>query len=86
VGLDIVELFMAVEKEFDVAIPDRVAEELLRLCDLHAFLVAALGQDGRAVDPAEVWGRLKRVAVRLCGFREDEVVPDAHLVFDLGLD
>jgi hypothetical protein len=86
VGLDTVELLVAVEDEFGIAIPNDVAPRLTRLGDLHAFAAQALADRGEAVDSACLWERLKRVAVKECGVREQQIVPEAHLNYDLGLD
>ena len=84
--MDTVELVMAVEDEFKVVIPNEVAPRLARLRDLHAFVVHALGADGDRVDAEEVWNRLKRLIVDFAAVPEEQVVPDAHVVYDLGLD
>jgi hypothetical protein len=86
VGLDTVELLMAIEDEFGITVPNDVAPLLVRLSDLHAFAIRALAERGEAVDADRVWERLKRVVVKECGVREVQVVPEAHLNYDLGLD
>lgn len=85
-GLDIVELVMTIEEEFGISIPNEVAATLARLGDIHGFVVQALQDRGESVDPAEVWERLKVIVRRECGIPEKHIVPEAHLVYDLGLD
>ncbi len=85
-GLDAVELVLAVEDEFRIVIPNGAASKFVLVGDLHAFAVQALRARGEPADPAEVWGRLKRVFMAKFAFREEQVVPEAHLVYDLGLD
>ncbi len=85
-GLDTVELVMAVEDEFRIVIPNEVASKFVLVGDLHAFAVQALRDRGDPANPAEVWGRLKRVFMDKFAFRKEQVVPEAHLVYDLGLD
>ena len=85
-GLDTVELVMEIEKEFEISIPDDVAPHLVRLGQFHMFAVQALGARGEPADPAEVWERLKRVVIEFCAVREELVVPEAHIIYDLGLD
>jgi hypothetical protein len=46
-GLDTVELVMAVEEEFDLEIPDATAEKIFTVGDLHTFVVAELQRRGR---------------------------------------
>ncbi len=84
-GLDIVELVMTIEEEFDVSIPNHVARTLVRLGDIHGFVVKLLQERGEAVDPAEVWERLKLIVHREFAIPEEQIVPEAHLVYDLGL-
>ncbi len=85
-GLDTVELVMAVEEEFGISIPDDVAPKLVRLGDLHAFAVEALCARGESVDPSAVWEQVKAIMRREFGIREGNLVPEAHIVDDLGLD
>ena len=85
-GLDTVELVMTVEEEFGVAIPNDAARTLARLGDIHGLVVRLLQGRGESVDPAEVWERLKEIVRRQCGIPEKDIVPGAHLVYDLGLD
>ena len=85
-GMDTVELVMAIENEFQISIPNNIAGTLSRLRDLHGFVVQSLCDRGGQVDPTEVWNRLKRVVIEFSAVREELVVPDAHIVYDLGLD
>ncbi len=85
-GLDTVELVMAVEEEFGITIPDDVAPKLVRLGDLHAFAVEAFRARDEAVDPSTVWEEIKAIMRREFGIREANLVPEAHIVDDLGLD
>jgi acyl carrier protein len=85
-GLDTVELVMAIEEEFGISIPDDVAPNLVRLGDLQAFAVRALRARGESVDPSVAWERVKAVVRSDFGIREKYLVPEAHIVHDLGLD
>jgi len=84
-GLEIVELVMAIEDEFEISIPDEVAPHLGRLGDLCSFVVREMRARGDLAEWSQVWERLKRLVVECCAVREELVVPDAHMVDDLGL-
>ncbi len=87
-GLDTVELVMAVEGEFDLAIPDAAAAKMKRVGNLHAFVVATLRQrvEAGAVDDVQVWERLRAIIVAQLGVGVDEVTPSARFVEDLRAD
>jgi hypothetical protein len=51
-GLATVELVMAVEKEFELEIPDAAAEKMFSFGDMHAFLESELKRLGREGDSA----------------------------------
>lgn len=84
-GLDNFELMMTIEEEFDVCIQNHVTSKLTRLGDIHRFVIQFLQERGEAVDPAEVWERLKLIVHREFAIPEEQIVPEAHLVYDLGL-
>jgi acyl carrier protein len=86
-GLDTVELVLAVEDYFEVTIPDSVAETLFTVGDVHSFVVAELTRSGRfAGDSSGVYSQLKDIIVRQLGVRPDEVIPTARFVQDLRAD
>jgi acyl carrier protein len=86
-GLDTVELVMAVEDWFEITIPDEVAQKLFTVGDLHGFVVSELTRIGRfGGDSARVYEQLKEIIVRQLGVRPEEVVPGARFVRDLRAD
>ena len=87
-GLDAVELVMAIEEEFGLEIPDSEAEKLQRVGELHTFVVSTLRSRSPAVqvDDAAVWTRLKDVIVEQLGVLPEEVTPSTHLIDDLRMD
>lgn len=87
-GLDTVELVMAIEEEFGLEIPDSQAEKMQQVGELHAFLVSTLQSRSTAVpvDDVIVWTRLKDVIVEQLGGRAEEVTPSAHFIDDLRAD
>ena len=86
-GLDTVELVMAVETHFDLEIPDSEAQKMLTVGDLHAFLLVELRRLGRAnTDPIVVYDELRTIVVKQLGVKPSAVVPEARFVKDLGAD
>jgi acyl carrier protein len=85
-GLDSVELVMAIEDEFGIVIPDADAAQLAVLGAMHGFIVRALRERGDTPDDDQVWERLRNVVVKQLGVRPGEVTPSAHIVEDLHAD
>ena len=88
-GLDSVELVMAFEEEFEVEIPDDEAERIVTVGDARDCIVGKLrarAEDLDAVDPEEVWARIKAIVVDHIGVRPEKVTPDAAFIDDLGVD
>ena len=86
VGLDIVELVMAVEEVFKIEIDDIDAEQLVTVGDLHKLILRGLEKRGETPDPEKVWNILRDTIFEQCGVRLDEITPDATFVDDLRLD
>ena len=86
-GLDTVEIVMAVEEEFSLEIPDAAAEKMFTVGDMHSFLVLELRRRGRTdVDGDRIFQRLREIICRQLGVEADRVVPEARFVKDLGAD
>ena len=88
-GLESVELVMAFEEEFGVEIPDDEAEQIVTVADARDFIVGKLrerAENPEAVDPEEVWLRLKAIVVDLIAVRPEKVIPEAAFMDDLGVD
>jgi acyl carrier protein len=86
-GLDTVELVMAVEDCFEITIPNEVAETLVTVGKLHEFVVSELTRTGRfGGDSSRVYEQVKEIVVRQLGVRPEEVVPTARFVQDLRAD
>ena len=85
-GLDSVELVMNVEDHFGIEIPDRAAEKLLTVGDLHTFVVEELQRIGRPRDPREVFVELRELICDQLAIQPELVIPEARFVKDLGID
>ena len=87
-GLDTVELVMAVEQEFAIEIPNAEAGKMERVGDMHAFVVRTLRQldEAAVVHADQVWTRLREIIVEQLGVRPEQVTPTAHFIRDLRAD
>ena len=86
-GLDTVELVMAIEDGFCLEIPNESAEKLTTVGDMHAYLVSELARLGRPDrDDARIYDKMRDIICHQTGVKPDEVVPTASFVEDLRLD
>jgi len=85
-GLDTVELVMAIEEEFGIEIPNTDAMNLAVLGEMHDYIIQALRQRGDNPDEGSVWERLSVVVVKQLGVRPKDVTRTAHIVYDLRAD
>ena len=85
-GLEIVEIVMALEEEFGVEIDDRDAGKLGRVGEMSDYVARKLRQQGVAVDEEQVWNRVKRIVIEQSGVKSEEVTRQAHFVYDLKCD
>jgi acyl carrier protein len=86
-GLDTVEIVMAVEDHFQIEIPDDIAATLETVGLLHRFVVSELQRRSLLrVDEAAVFAELKAIICDHAGVTPDEVVPEAYFIRDLHLD
>ncbi len=85
-GLDSVELVIAVEKEFNIEIPDQVAADLDTVQKLFDYVMEQLNQQYPEVDETLVLQDLTRLIVDQLGVKPEQVTLDAHFVNDLRID
>jgi acyl carrier protein len=85
-GLDTVELVMAVEEEFGIEIPNKVATRLISVGAMQDYIMQALQSRGASANEAEVWKRLQSIVVFQLGVRPEEVTREAEFVRDLKAD
>ncbi len=89
-GLDSVEMMMAIEEEFDINIADEEAVILDTVGKLYQHILDVLysnqsGESGQ-VDESKVWERMKDIIVTQLGVSPEQVTEDANFVADLGID
>jgi len=85
-GLDTVELVMAVEEEFEIEIPNAAAMRLVSVGGMHDYIMETLQSRGASTNEAEVWKRLQAIVVFQLGVRPEEVTREAEFVRDLKAD
>ncbi len=85
-GLDTVELVLAVEEEFGIEIPNAMAAQLIAVGDLYDCVVGQLRSRNEPLAENEVWERLRSLIVDHLGVRPDEITRSAEFVRDLKAD
>lgn len=66
-GMDTVELVMALEDEFDIAIPNEDASNLAVVGDMFDYIVRELHNRGEPLDKVQLWERLRAAIGRQAG-------------------
>ena len=85
-GLDSVELVMAVEEEFNLVIADEDAEKICTVGEFNRYLINECKNKQLIIDDDEIWRRLKKVIVYQLGVKPEQVTKHANFVYDLGMD
>ncbi|HFD11641.1 MAG TPA: hypothetical protein ENJ32_04125 [Crenotrichaceae bacterium] len=89
-GLEAVELIMAIEEEFDISIPDEESAKLDTVGKLYQYILDILyvkqSESSIQVDEEDVWERTQDVIVTQLGVSPEQVTEDASFVSDLGID
>jgi acyl carrier protein len=85
-GLDMVELIMAVEEEFGIAIENREAEKLVTVGLLYQLVLDKLRSRGSVATEQELYSQLRELISKQLGVKPEQVVPSAHFIDDLGVD
>ena len=86
-GLDTVELVMAVEEHFHIEVPDAAASKIGTVGELHTFVHDELRRLGRTnLGYTEIYDQLREIICRQLGVHPRKVVLEAHIVKDLGAD
>ena len=83
-GLEIVELIMRLEEEFEIEIPDEDAEKLVALGQIADYLALRLQIVPEKRD--ELWQRLQTIVIDELHISPALVRREARLVEDLDLD
>ena len=85
-GLDTVELVMAIEDEFGIQIQNQDAARLGIIGDLYDHVIQILKQRGETPDEIKNWERFIAVVVQQTGVKPDKVERSTRIVEDLKLD
>lgn len=85
-GLDSIQLILAVEEEFGIRVQDEEASKMITVGDLFAHILSQCESEGKALDRAIAWTRYVSVVVEELGVPESLVIPEAEFVGDLRMD
>ena len=85
-GLEIVELIMRTEEEFDLKIENVEAERAETVCDLYNLVLEKLHQSSTGVDGEAVWEKLRAMIADEFCIAPEQITPQSYFVHDLGLD
>ena len=93
-GLDGVELMMAIERHFQIDIPDSEVTRMETVGDIHLWLCRELrsrpptldGRSARSWSDDEIWADLRDLVRYQLDVPLAAVQPEAHIVYDLGAD
>lgn len=85
-GMESVELVMAVEEAFGIAISDQDASTATTAGDLRDLILRALWNQGIQTDADQVWLKLKDIIVDQLGVSTHQVTPEVDFIRDLGVD
>jgi acyl carrier protein len=85
-GLDSVELVMSFEEEFEIEIPDAVAEKMITVGDVVDFVMLELVRSGRECDPLDIFLRVRKRTVDIMPVDPDMITRSTKFVDDLGID
>ncbi len=86
-GLDTVEMVFAIEKHFQIEIPNEVAAKLTTVGDMHEYVYSELHRLGRRTyGYTQVFDELRQIIVEQAGVDPRLVQPDASFVYDLKMD
>ncbi len=85
-GLDSVELVMSFEDEFEIEIPNSVAEKMITPGDVTDFVCAEFKRLGRKCDPLDIFLRVRKRTVEITNVDPDRITRSTKFVDDLGID
>jgi acyl carrier protein len=92
-SLESVELLMAIERHFQVSIPDQDSELMMTAGDIHRYLCTAVtklepsleGPSARQWSEEELWDSVRALLAEHFGISPEKITPTTHLIQDLGL-
>jgi acyl carrier protein len=85
-GLDTVELVMAFEEEFEIDIPDAVAENMVSVGEVVDYVSAELVRRGEAIDSLKIFLRVRKRTVDILGGDPNRITRSSRFIDDLGAD
>ncbi len=83
-GLDLVEMVVRIEKDFDVTLRDDELVHVTTVGSLHDLLLAKLHVSPSVPRAEAIWRELQAIVVTELGVPPEAVTPTARLYEDLG--
>ena len=88
--MDTVEIVMAIEKEFEIEIPDKVAAKLITVGMVSDYVCAALkarnSLGGPSLDENEILETVIKITSGVLGIEPNLINRNSNFVYDLGAD
>jgi hypothetical protein len=88
-GLDLVEMVMELEKEFELDMPDEDLRPMRTVGDLYVYVERRLADAGRITATGrcegELWSRYVAIVERETGVPQVRLRPEAEFYRDLGV-
>ncbi len=84
-GLEAVEIVLAVEEFFAIQVDDEESAKLVTCGMLCDYIIAKLRARGDRRTEVEVWPQLQTIIVEQLGVKPEEVTREARFVEDLGV-
>jgi len=84
-GLDTVELILAIEEEFHINIPDDTASRLDTAGKLYEYVLMN-HKSKIKIDEEDLWKRVTQVISYQLGVRQEKIHKHDNFVYDLGAD
>lgn len=85
-GLDTIELLLAIEAAFGIRIPNADAERLGTVGDVYRYVAARRGEPAVEPPAGVLWEQVLDVIEQHTGLDRRRLRPEAHIVRDLDLD
>lgn len=85
-GMDLVELVMAIEEKFEITISDAEGEHIRTIGDLCGCVARKTAERGVAPDAKVIWHQVCDVVVDQLGVDRLDLIPDTRFIEDLGVD
>lgn len=85
-GLDAVEIFLEVEKKFNVSISDAAAEKMLTVSNMVDYIFDATRVGSQPPTKDEIYSDVCDILVKYLYVKKEDIRPNSRFVQDLGME